>query len=103
MSTPVCHTTDEEYTMPCAEALLGGTLALMMGLTQGQCGPHRERMAHKIVAHLAALAESPQLSDGFRQLLHSLRARWLAQHEGAAQSGAQAGNPLLHRAPAALQ
>ena len=26
MSTPVCHTTDEEYTMPCAEALLGGTL-----------------------------------------------------------------------------
>lgn len=103
MSTPIGHTTEEEYTMPCAEALLGSTLALMTGLSQSQCDHHRERVAHKIVANLCALADSPQLSCGFRQLLNSLHTRWLTQHGCAEWAGAHGAAHLLHRVPAALQ
>jgi hypothetical protein len=55
-------------------------------------------MAHKIAANLAALADSPQLSAGFRQLIVSLRQRWLAEPAGVAQASV-----LWHRAPAVLQ
>lgn len=98
MPTPrdLCH--DEEYTLPCAEALLGGTMALMTGLRQAQCAQHRELIAHKIASNLAALADSPQLSAGFRQLIASLRQRWLAEPASVAQA-----TVLWHLAPAALQ
>ena len=104
MSIPHGTRTDEEYTLPSAEALLGGTLALMTGLNQAQCAQHRELMAHKIVANLASLTQSPQLSAGFRHLLDSLRQRWLAQQGGVVMQGeASAPSGLWHPAPAALQ
>lgn len=90
--------THEEYTLPSAEALLGGTMALMTGLRQTQCAQHRELMVHKIATNLAALADSPQLSVGFRQLIVSLRQRWLAEPAAVAQASV-----LWHRAPTALQ
>lgn len=98
MPAPLGPCNDEEYMLPCAEALLGGTLALMTGLRQAQCAQHREQMAHKIAANLEALADSPQLSTGFRQLIASLRQRWLAESAHAGLS-----NVLWHRAPAVLQ
>jgi hypothetical protein len=94
----------EEYTLPSAEALLGGTLALMTGLSQAQCAQHRALMAHKIVANLASLAQSPQLSAGFRHLLDSLRQRWLAQQCSQSLQGVAPGvDSVWHVAPTALQ
>lgn len=104
MPTPVGTLSDEEYTMPSAEALLGGTLALMTGLSQAPCAQHRALMAHKIVTNLKTLADSPQLSAGFRLLLDSLRQRWMAQHaETAPHTLSQVAPNLWHGAPAALQ
>lgn len=103
MSIPLGARTDEEYTLPSAEALLGGTLALMTGLTQAQCDQHRELMAHKIVTNLATLADSPQLSAGFRQLLGSLRQRWLVQQGAGEVVATQVTHSLWHGAPVALQ
>ena len=42
----------EEYSMPCAEALLASTLALMTGYVQACCDDHRDAMGRKIVANL---------------------------------------------------
>lgn len=104
MPTPAVFGTDEEYTLPCAEALLGGTLALMTGLAQAPCEQHRALLAHKIVANLATLADSPQLSAGFRHLLDSLRQRWLVQQCSQATKAATPGAASLwHGAPSALQ
>lgn len=103
MLTPVGSMTEEEYTLPCAEALLGGTLALMTGLAQAPCDQHRVLLAHKIVDNLATLADSPQLSAGFRQLLGSLRQRWLAQQGAGENVTTQVAHSLWHGAPAALQ
>ncbi|QTD46989.1 hypothetical protein [Ottowia testudinis] len=68
---------DEEYTLPCVEALFAGTLALMTGVAQAapggaQVGP----MAAKIVDNLAALAESTALSAPMRALLARLLSHW---------------------------
>lgn len=96
--------TDEEYTLPSAEALLGCTLALMTGLVQASCPQHRELMARKITANLASLTESPQLTAGFRHLLDSLRQRWLEQQGVGPVPGAlPVTSELWHRAPATLQ
>ena len=43
---------DEEYSLPCAEALLAGTLALMTGYVQACCDSHRDAMGRKIAANL---------------------------------------------------
>jgi hypothetical protein len=70
----------------------------MTGLRQAQCAQHREQLVHKIAANLATLADSPQLSAGFRHLIGALRQRWLAEPACADQS-----QVLWHRAPAVLQ
>ncbi|TXH90874.1 MAG: hypothetical protein E6Q78_03605 [Rhodoferax sp.] len=103
MSTPLGTRADEEYTLPSAEALLGGTLALMTGLSQTSCAKHRALMEQKIVANLDSLTQSPQLSAGFRQLLESLRLRWQAMHDNVTMPGSAAAEPLWHRAPATIQ
>ncbi|MDR7305025.1 hypothetical protein [Rhodoferax saidenbachensis] len=103
-STPVTPNTTEEYTMPCAEALLAGTLALMTGHVQACCGAHREAMVAKIVSNLTALTEDPMLSPGFKTLLWSLRSRWLDQSRGsplAQLPSAERG--LWHSSPEAVQ
>lgn len=102
-STPATHP-NEEYTIPCAEALLAGTMALMTGHVQACCGAHREAMASKIVSNLTALAEDPLLSPGFKTLLWALRQRW--QKQGQAAPLAQlpaAERSLWHSSPEAVQ
>jgi len=102
-STSQAHP-NEEYTMPCAEALLAGTMALMTGHVQACCGAHREAMVGKIVANLTALAEDPLLSPGFKTLLWALRQRWQTQGQEAplAQLSA-AERSLWHSSPEAVQ
>ena len=95
---------NEEYTLPFAEALLAGTLALMTGLVPACCGAHREAMAGKIVANLTALAEDPLISPGFKTLLWALRQRWQNQGQGAALAQQPATErSLWHGSPEAVQ
>ena len=103
-TTTVTPHTNEEYTMPCAEALLAGTLALMTGHVQACCGAHREAMAGKIVSNLTALTEDTMLSPGFKTLLWALRSRWVDQGQGGAVAQLpSAERGLWHNSPEAVQ
>jgi len=74
---------DVEYELPCVEALLAGTLALMTGHAQACCENHRCLMTCKIVFQLGQLAEHPVLSPPFRAALGNLRTHWqLLQDKG---------------------
>lgn len=75
----------EEHELPCIEAVLAGTLALMTGYSQAlQAELHPEqrvRMGAKVGDNLDLLAQHPQLSLGFRQVLIGLQQRWRAMTE----------------------
>ena len=104
MSDTSAASTDEEYQMPCAEALLAGTLALMTGHVQACCDNHRELMAGKIVANLDQLSAHPLLSAAFRTMLWNLRTRWQLQCEQQrAALPAQSDQRLWHSSPPGLQ
>ena len=98
---------DEEYSMPCMEALLAGTLALMTGYAQACCDSHREAMARKIATNLEALAQAQALSPHFRTMLWNLQARWqpqgLQEHASAALTAAEQRRALWLAAPEAVQ
>ena len=95
----------EEYSMPCAEALLASTLALMTGYVQACCDDHREVMGRKIVTNLQFLSESPLLTAHFRTLVGNLRGRWLQQAGMAdvVEHAPGAQRVLWHTAPDILQ
>lgn len=88
MSTSVEHHAtaspqgDEEYDMPCAEALLAGTLALMTAYAQSSRDGHRDLMARKIATNIQVLARHPLLSIGFKTMLSNLQARWINPVQG---------------------
>ena len=73
----------DEYALPCAEAVMAGTLALMTGYARCGCAVHRQMMAEKAAANLLALALaensnlSMQLSAGFRAIVFKLHSQWL--------------------------
>ena len=69
----------QEYVMPCAEAVLMATLALMTGHSQNTNEQHLQWMACKIGANLEVLASHPSLSDGFKKALAHLVAAWAKQ------------------------
>ena len=97
----------EEYELPCTEALLAGTLALMTGYAQSarEC-PHRPLMAGKLVSNLLYLSAHPQLSAPMQTMLSNLRTRWQLEVENTA-ADAEAGDtvptPLWHPVPASVQ
>ena len=97
----------EEHELPCIEAVLAGTLALMTGYSQAlqaELGPqHRVSMGQKIGDNLALLADHPQLSLGFRQVLRGLRRRWHSMSECTSQAAFDAGAGFHVAAPARLQ
>lgn len=70
---------DEEYTLPSAEALLAGTLALMTGHVQATQTRLRQQLADQIAANLSSLACAPTVSPGFAALLRALHQRWQTQ------------------------
>lgn len=98
---------DEEYTMPCAEAMLAGTLALMTGYAQHQDTGVRHLMARKVVSNLFFLSGHPHLSDAFRTMLGNLRIRWQADGAAAAACVDVAANSdstkIWHSAPVHVQ
>ena len=103
MNSDIEISSDEEYQLPCAEALLAGTLALMTGHVQTHCDGHRELMNAKIVTNLARLVEHPVLSPQFRAALGNLRTHWQVMARKHAPVPA-AGDPRLWLAsPSAIQ
>lgn len=85
MSPLPASTDTEEHELPCIEAVLAGTLALMTGYSQAlQAELHpdqRVRMGQKIGDNLGLLMQHPQLSLGFRQVAFGLQARWQAMSD----------------------
>lgn len=95
---------DEEDQLPCAEALLAGTLALMTGHAQACSEGQRQLMATKIVSNLSQLTEHPLLSQPFRAALCNLHVRWQRlQEQGPRPTAAGAEEHLWHAAAPALQ
>ena len=101
---------DEEYSLPCAEAVLAGTLALMTGHAQACCSSQRDALGRKIVAGLHQLAHSNQFTPHFRALLGSLQNRWAQQcaadaqvPRSAALSAAEQRRALWVQAPRTVQ
>lgn len=70
----------EEYELPCSEAVLAGTLALMTGYgqsLQAERDPAQRLAISLRVAHnLDRLATQPALSEPFRALSGKLAALW---------------------------
>lgn len=90
-------------TLPSADALLAGTLALMTGYSFARNGcPMRPLMADKLARNLAVLSRHPEISSPMRAVLGKLLIRW---QQGAAiadsQESTQQGTALWHR-PAGL-
>jgi hypothetical protein len=71
----------EEYELPSIEAMLAGTLALMTGYSQAlQAAQHPQQrvlMGSKIGRNIGQLAEHPQLSAAFKQVMQGLQQRWV--------------------------
>ncbi len=94
---------DEEYGMPCAEALLACTLALMTGHAQACCAGQRGLMACKVADSLQMLARHTALSPQFCALLGQLQQRWAQQDGGGDGLVRLPPQWLWHQAPEALQ
>ena len=82
--------TIEEHELPCIEAVLAGTLALMTGYSQAlqaELDPARRLQINaKVADNLALLMDHPMLSLGFRQVVRGLRSRWQAMGDCTAQA-----------------
>lgn len=108
MKPPAEAESVQEHAMPCAEAMLAGTLALMTGYAQHADAGTRSLMAKKVVSNLFFLSGHPHLSDGFRTMLGNLRTRWQLEVEQGASPVASAVQPsqpqsLWHASPSAMQ
>ncbi len=89
----------EEYEMPCAEAMLAGTLALMTAFAQSNHPQHGRLMAKKIVSNLFFLAQHPRLSGEFRQVLLRMKGAWDGLVCASAQEGVGSASVLSTRMP----
>ncbi len=76
MDTDGLLNADSEYTLPSAEAMLAGTLALMTGHAQNSCPNRRMLMALKIRHNLDQLRSQPALTEQFRIVLQRLCHEW---------------------------
>lgn len=103
MNTDIEVSGEEEYHLPCAEALLAGTLALMTGHAQACCDNHRQLMNGKIVANLSQLAVHAILSPQFRAALWNLRTHWEVMQRQRAVEPAASDPRLWHASPSSFQ
>ena len=95
----------EEYGMPCAEALLASTLALMTGHAQACCDSHKAAMAGKTAASLLVLSQHSRMSPGFRELAQRLQDRWAVEALPAQADTSSPNSPraLWHTTPEVIQ
>lgn len=90
----------DEFELPCAEAILAGTLALMTAHAQADCAGQRHVMRARIVSHLGQLAGHSLLSPAFRTALGQLRGQWERLPD---QHGTDCEREAWHPAPGTLQ
>jgi hypothetical protein len=103
MNTDIHVDQDGEYTLPCVEALLAGTLALMTGHAQSDDAVHRGLMAKKIASNLFFLHQHPGLTEAFRTVLARLQKNWQQfDIEGSAMASATPQR-LWHEAHRSVQ
>ena len=67
---------NEEHVMPCAEAMLAGTLALMTGHAQSACAAQRDLMGRKIRSNLFFMGQHPGLTPNFRTVIQRMHQHW---------------------------
>ena len=73
----------DEVTLPCEQALLAATLALMTAYARPaedarlDADGQRQLMARKIVSNLFFLREHPALGAGMRQVVTRMHGHWL--------------------------
>lgn len=65
-----------EVSLPCDQALLAATLALMTAFAGPAPSAHRRLIAHKIVSNLFFLSQHPGLSQGMRQVVSNVQRHW---------------------------
>lgn len=96
---------DDSYDLPCIEAMLAGTLALMTGHAQSACSQQQSLMARKIRSNLFFLAEHPGISPAFRTVVARLHRHWdpLCQSGANGAAAAPARTPLWHPPAEQLQ
>lgn len=88
----------DEFVMPCAEAMLAGTLALMTGHAQSSCVSQRALMGRKVLSNLVSLGQHPRLSPNFRVVVQRMHQHWdvlLKAHEKAETSTTLNADDLL--------
>ncbi|MBS3996997.1 MAG: hypothetical protein KGZ67_06610 [Hydrogenophaga sp.] len=94
---------DESYTLPSAEALIAGTLALMTGYAQTDAlCTRRVLLARKLVCNLGSLAQHPQMSAPMQSVLSRLQSHWLTEIDRTG-GGTREATPLWHPVAAGLQ
>jgi hypothetical protein len=77
----------EDVTLPCDQALLAATLALMSAyasptpLAHVDTATQQRLMARKIVSNLFFLREHPALGDGMRRVVTTVHRHWVALAE----------------------
>jgi hypothetical protein len=110
MKTTISSTTsvsgvEEEYVLPCAEALLAGTLALMTAYAQGSAScPGRPVMASQLVSNLIRLSHHPAFTPTMQTVLTRLCGSWQQQASGnAPTTPAPQPTPLWHGTPQVVQ
>lgn len=88
---------DADIALPCAQALLAATLALMSAYAAAVAGsearargPTRRAMARKIVSNLACLQTHLGLDEPMRRVATKLHRHWCAI------AGTDAAAPALH-------
>lgn len=78
----MCPSPDADPSLPCPEALLAGTLALMTSWADpcphARVEPARLRplLARKLVSNLALMSQHPAFSAPLRQVLAQAQRRW---------------------------
>jgi len=103
MNTDIEISGEQEYHLPCAEALLAGTLALMTGHAQACCDNHRQLMNAKILSNLSQLAEHSILSPQFRAALWNLRSHWEVMQRERTPAATASDPRLWHASPSSFQ
>ena len=95
----------EDDPVPCAQALVAGTVALMTAWADpcpecaGQGAPQREHIARRIVSNLFFLSHHPYLASPLREVMARAHRRWVGVAQGVqgapstAASGAGTGAP----------
>lgn len=91
------HAPNDVPELPCVEAVVAGTVALMTAWAAPcpnaalDAGAQRALLAHKVVSNLLVLRQHPALSPALRQVMANAHRRWVDVASGQGAAPAQPG------------